>query len=263
MPPSAAPPLPPPPWIAGHRGTGRAGVENSVESLLAAVAEGADLVELDVQPTAEGELALCHDRTLERLAGDSRAVSRATWAELAPLALRAGRRRGRIARLEEALAALPTGYPVVVEAKLYGHVDRSRYAESIVARCAGRAGVTVSSFDRELLRALRRGAPALPLAPLGERPSRALLELGRELGAWAVHVGAERLDRAFVAEAVAAGLPVLAFTVNSVRRARALFGLGVAGLFSDRPGRLRAAFGVRAQPTAGTPTVAARPRAAR
>jgi len=241
-----APSLPPPPWIAGHRGSASAGVENSVESLLAAVAERADLVELDIQPTAEGELVLLHDRTLERLGGEQRAVARAVWAELAAAELRAGRRRGRIARLEEALAALPTGFPVVVEAKLYGRVDRSRYADAIVRRCAGRAGTTVSSFDRELLRALRRAAPGLPLAPLAERPSCSLLELGRELGAWAIHLAADRLDRDAVAAAGAAGLPLLAYTVNSVRRARSLFALGVAGVFSDRPGRLRAALGERA-----------------
>lgn len=263
MPPTAAPPLPPPPWIAGHRGSASAGVENGIESLLAAVAEGADLVELDVQPTADGELVLCHDRTLERLAGDRRAVASTTWTGLAAVELRAGRRRGRSARLEEALAALPPGYPVVVEAKLYGRIDRSRYADSIATRCAGRAGTTVSSFDRELLRALRQTAPALPLAPLAERPSRALLDFGRELGAWALHLAADRLDRDAVAAAGAAGLPLLAYTVNSVRRARALFALGVAGVFSDRPGRLRVALGGPGQPAAGTPTVAARPRAAR
>ena len=60
--------LPPPPWIAAHRGALPL-LENTLPALALAVAEGADLLEFDVQATADSILVLFHDADLGRLAG--------------------------------------------------------------------------------------------------------------------------------------------------------------------------------------------------
>jgi len=231
-------------WIYGHRGAAGEAPENTVPSLLAAVAEGADGVELDVQLTADGELAVVHDRDLQRLAGDPRAVESCTWRELeripllAPRAVSVASQEGwRIPRLSEAVAALPGRFVVNVELKRHG-ASREAFAERVAAALAARPQVVVSSFDGDLLRRLRRVAPATAIAPLAERPSRELLHLARELGAVALHVGRLGVDPGLVEAAGREGWPVHAYTVNTVGEALRLAGLGVAGVFTDHPGWL-------------------------
>ncbi|MFP3608279.1 glycerophosphodiester phosphodiesterase family protein, partial [Paraburkholderia sp. SIMBA_053] len=48
--------------------------ENSAAAFAAAHAAGAEYVETDCQVTADGDVVLFHDSTLERLVGDTRAV---------------------------------------------------------------------------------------------------------------------------------------------------------------------------------------------
>src|SRR5690606_31538793 len=80
--------LPPPPWMLGHRGAPAEATENSVASLLAAAAAGADAIECDVQLTADGEPVVFHDWTLERLAAEPAVVEATPWRELRSRTLR-------------------------------------------------------------------------------------------------------------------------------------------------------------------------------
>lgn len=229
--------LPSPPWIAGHRGC-EPELENTLASCRRAVAEGADLIEVDVQLTRDGRLVLFHDATLERLGGgDPRRVEELPEAVLRRVALRDPARRAppcRIPSLDELFVALPAGFPVNLEAKRFV-ADRERFAVALARALAGRVNVLVSSFDGPLLEALRRQAPTLPLAPLAERLDAAVRGLADRLSAWSLHLG-EAPDGEALRELP---WPVLVYTVNDGRLARDLLARGVAGLFSDRPGGLR------------------------
>lgn len=68
--------------ITAHRGSSKTAPENTLEALEAAVEELADLVEIDVQETADGRVVLCHDSTLKRTAGANLKVSDLTYEEL-------------------------------------------------------------------------------------------------------------------------------------------------------------------------------------
>lgn len=233
--------LPPPPWIAAHRGALPL-LENTIPSLERAVAEGADLLEFDVQATADDVLALFHDSDLGRLGGrPDLVVERAAARTLLDIELRdpaAIESRGRIPTLSELLSVLPDDYPINIELKVQ-QSDRGRLAELALEATAGRQNVLFSSFDSPVLRALRQRAPTARLAPLARRWTPAVARLGEELGAWSLNVGEG------VARARAAGerRPLLVYTVNDAARARRLLAAGAAGLFSDRPGGLRAELG--------------------
>jgi len=54
------------PLIIAHRGASSLAPENTLASAQKALQIGADLWELDVAVTADGELVLMHDDTLER-----------------------------------------------------------------------------------------------------------------------------------------------------------------------------------------------------
>ena len=137
----------------------------------------------------------------------------------------------------QVLEALPVETPLNVELK-----RREADPERLVARLAldldRRDRVLVSSFDWELLALVRCLLPEQLLAPIGRRSADELLLVADELGAWSVHC-----HRRLASEVVASGVsarPVLAYTVNDADEARRLLKLGVSGLFTNAPGRLRA-----------------------
>ena len=68
--------------IAAHRGYHAVEPENSLAALRAAATLGADLVEVDVRDTADGELVLMHDAEIDRTTDGTGLVGELTWAEL-------------------------------------------------------------------------------------------------------------------------------------------------------------------------------------
>lgn len=241
--------LPPPPWIAAHRGALPL-LENTLAALARAVEEGADLLEFDVQSTADDTLVLFHDADLGRLAGRPEiVVERARFGELATVELRHPERpesTGRIPTLAALLTALPQGFPVNIELKV-SRTDRGQLAGLALAATSGRENVLFSSFDIALLRELRRLAPTARIAPLARRWTPGLARLGEELAAWSLHV-AQGIARARASGAAGGGgagggPPLLVYTVNDAARARKVLAEGAAGLFTDRPAPLRAELG--------------------
>jgi glycerophosphoryl diester phosphodiesterase len=95
-----------------HRGDPVAHRENTIAAFEAAVAAGADKVELDVWPSADGVAAVLHDETLDRLWNVPRRVVDLTIAELGELG---------IPSLAEALEAIPV--QVMVDYKDASAVD--------------------------------------------------------------------------------------------------------------------------------------------
>ncbi|MBP9146656.1 MAG: hypothetical protein KBF21_17830 [Thermoanaerobaculia bacterium] len=246
--------LPPPPWIAAHRGALPL-LENTLPALLRAVEEGADLLEFDVRATADGVLVLHHDEHLGRLAGrPDLEVESTSLGELQGVALRHPEHpecpgcpepAGRIPTLAELLVALPPEFPVNIELKVR-RTAPGRLAELALAATAGRQNVLFSSFDAALLRELRRQSATARIAPLARLWTPALERLGEELAAWSLHVagGVARASAASLrARGASAGPPLLVYTVNDAARARELLAQGAAGLFTDRPGPLRAELG--------------------
>jgi glycerophosphoryl diester phosphodiesterase len=231
-----------PPWIAGHRGAAAEALENTLSSFALAVAGGADLIELDVQLTFDGVLAVLHDPTYARVAGSTLSPERQSWTALGALRLHDG---SAPAELGAVFESLPAGYPVNVELKRFAApIERLAAA---AARLAGRPNTLVSSFDWPLLQAVRALAPQLALAPIAgdDAAIEPLRSVAARLGAWSIHIARGLAPRAL---ATLAGdrRPVLCFTVNDPGEARHLLDSGASGVFSDSPGALRRALGLSA-----------------
>ena len=104
-------------WFA-HRGLhdiDRGVIENTMAAFEAARDAGYGM-ELDVQRTADGKLAVFHDGDLERLAGDPRRIARCTLAELQAVSL-GGVEDARIPTLEDVLHAVDGRVPLLIELK--------------------------------------------------------------------------------------------------------------------------------------------------
>lgn len=99
--------------IIGHRGARSLALENSLESLKAAIKAGVDGVEFDVRLNADAEFVLSHDATLGRVSDTDARISRSSQTALAHVKLLNGE---RVPSLQNALKALGDT-PAYIEAK--------------------------------------------------------------------------------------------------------------------------------------------------
>ncbi len=93
-------------FVVAHRADWRNFPENSLEAIESAIQMGVDIVELDVHRTADGELVVCHDRTIDRTTNGRGKISELTLDYIRSRNLRAGHKavtRYKMPTLAEAL----------------------------------------------------------------------------------------------------------------------------------------------------------------
>ena len=233
--------------ILGHRGASADFPENTLEAFAEALAQGADGIELDVMRCASGELVVCHDEELSRLARKRWVVERTRWWQLkqADVGSALGFAPARIPLLDEVLEALPSRFLVNVELKCEVLDDRGLAVE--VGRLIDRRGegdrILISSFNPLCLIRLARAFPSLKRGLLID-PTRAWFPqawvwqplVGRDT----VHPHHSQCTPERVAFWHARGLKVAAWTVDDVGTARALAAAGVDYVITNRPAKLRA-----------------------
>ncbi|WEK59788.1 MAG: glycerophosphodiester phosphodiesterase family protein [Candidatus Microbacterium colombiense] len=216
--------------------------ENSAAAFAAAHAAGVDFIETDCQVTADGDVVLFHDATLERLIGDPRAVSDVRTRELASLFAD----HGGLLSVSEALDLFPDAR-FNIDVKTDAAIDP---LGSIVAEHTHR--VLLTSFSDARRRAtiasvMRAGAAMRPAASAGSRtiaavraltaarlsPARALrgidaLQIPERHGALRI------LTPALLRGAQRHGVEVHVWTVNEPADMIRLATAGVDGVVSDR-----------------------------
>jgi glycerophosphoryl diester phosphodiesterase len=101
-----------------------------------------------------------------------------------------------------------------------------------------------SSFYDPVLAELRRleGRARLGVLVSYKEPER-IFERAEAVGAEAINPWFGRVDRALVAEAHSRGLAVFPYTVDEAQRMQQLLELGVDGLFTNHPDRMRSLLG--------------------
>ena len=77
-------------FVIAHRADWRNFPENSLEAIESAIQMGVDIVELDVHRTADGELVVCHDRTINRTTNGKGKINELTLEYIRSRYLRAG-----------------------------------------------------------------------------------------------------------------------------------------------------------------------------
>jgi len=217
------------PLILGHRGAPRDAPENTMRAFRLALEQGADGIEFDVQPSADGVPVVLHDDTLDRTADSTGDVSLLAWDQIS----RARSGGEPVPRLEEVVAwAAETGAFLNVEIKRPG-VEAAALA---AVEAAGRTPWTIfSSFIPESVAQVRRLAPEAACWLLTERWNPRVLQLAGDLRVGGVCLDVRRATAAALAQLRAAGLPVIIWTVDRPLRIRALLRAGVAAIITNRP----------------------------
>jgi glycerophosphoryl diester phosphodiesterase len=235
--------------VIGHRGSAGTAPENTLPSFRAAADAGADMIELDVRLAADNVLVVHHDMSLRRTTGIGRRVRDVGANEIAGLDAGAwfGRQfRGvRVPDLAGVLAWRPARLGLNIEVKTGGDPrGPSAYVEALLGLIdrIPPAKLLVSSFDDTFLTRLHRAAPRMPLGCLF-MPVRDWVRgpatLARATGARVFICSAHQGGGARVRAAQAAGLAVYVYGITTVRQARRCHALGVSGIITDFPARMR------------------------
>lgn len=150
-----------------HRGLHGGGlIENTLGAVRAAV-DANYAIEVDLLLTADGEVVVFHDDTLDRLTNASGPVTARTLAELKQVAIHGTDER--IPTLQELLGAVAGRTPLVLELKSgwEGNDPLAAKTAEILKSYAG--PVAAMSFDPRILIALQKYAPGLPRGIVAER----------------------------------------------------------------------------------------------
>lgn len=229
--------------LFGHRGAAYEAPENTLTGFSYAWKIGVHSFELDVRLSADQQLVILHDESLQRTTGVARKVGELTVAQLAEMnatGLFPGwHEKATIPLLEDVLKTYSQ------ELKSWEIEIKSTSPENLEILCpklveqierfeiANRAVVT--SFDPHALEVMRRIAPDLRRAFISHYDRPEHLETALHLGCYRACIPLHYSNKATVQAAHAAGLNVTGWQGDSVEMLEALLDWDVDAITSNRP----------------------------
>lgn len=224
------------PAFVAHRGASNRAIENSIEAISMAVDDGADMVEIDVRVLVDGTPVVVHDARTGRTAREDVVVERCEAKRFGTIRLR---NEGPIPLLRDALSLVGGRVPLNLDIKVVG-------GTAAVVRVLSEVGygrnVFLSSALRSECAAARVLAPELACGLVTGRPSASDLAFCRRHALVSIHADHRKLSVLRVRKVHAAGLALVAYTVDESGRLSRLVEMGVDGVFSNRAKELREAW---------------------
>jgi glycerophosphoryl diester phosphodiesterase len=258
-------------WIVAHRGGLALAPENTEEAFRQALALGADVLEMDLRFTADGEIVLMHDETVDRTTDGTGRVADMRLAEIRHLdaGFRFADGEGRhsfrgsgigVPSFPEILQRFPD-IRLNVEMKEFTP-DQARALCAVLRLYDATDRVLVSAFDRAPMVAFRAACPEVATGATRREAiafySLFRVGLGRLFRSPALTMqlplrfrGRRVITQPLLEAAGASNRPVQVWTVNDVGEMERLLEMGVQAILTDRPDRLAALMG-RARPRAGS-----------
>jgi glycerophosphoryl diester phosphodiesterase len=238
------------PLIVAHRGSSGDAAENTLAAFSQAIADRADMIELDVRMTRDFELVVLHDRSVRRTTDGTGNIWRLTLSDLR--GLDAGSWfapaffRERVPTLRQVIELLPPHMTLNIEVKTDG--DRRKnlaFQESLILLLREKDFVrraTVSSFNHRFLRRLHALAPEIsigalysPVRDIAKTPAK----LVHSAGATAFICSISQLSKRIVADVHANGIVLGCYGVNKRKQFEKAMNAGVAMIITDYPKDVR------------------------
>ncbi|MDX1381233.1 MAG: glycerophosphodiester phosphodiesterase family protein [Xanthomonadales bacterium] len=224
--------------VMAHRGASGSAPENTLAAIRGAIDSGADWVEIDVQETADGRIAVIHDSDLKKIGGSPLTVAGATLAQLQQVDIGSWFHPRfadqRVPSLEEVLALCRDRIGVNIELKYYGREKQLEQRVVDIVEAAGMTGqVMFMSLSYAGIQALRRLRPGWKVGLLSSVAVGKLTGLDVDFLA----LNGRAASRTLIRQAHAHGKQVLVWTVNDPVAMASMIGRGVDGLITDEPSR--------------------------
>ncbi len=227
--------------VVAHRGNRLHCPENSLAGFRRAIEEGADLLEVDLRPTLDGQFVCFHDRRLDRTSDGRGELERRSFSELAGFRLRMGNsvwQGEHIPLLNELFALCPADVNLALELKSRRFAEEATCASLLrTLEVAGmRRRVIFLSFHARHLQAMASVAPDLP----GGLVSFRLWPHG-EFDVLGPIVPTLKINRSYVTQAHRRGQAVCPLDAAPDSRLPLYRRIGADAVLSDDPGKTVAA----------------------
>ncbi|HJE52012.1 MAG TPA: glycerophosphodiester phosphodiesterase [Tessaracoccus flavescens] len=231
--------------IWAHRGACAYAPENTLPAFELAIGMGADGVELDVQRTADGQVVVIHDETVNRTSNGFGKVVDQTLAQLREADFSngfAGRRNVKLPTLRDVYDLL-RGTNMTINVELKNTIELYPGIEDDVLAVAHDAGMIdqtlISSFNHFGLANLRGRVAREQLAILYDGSLYNPWDYAAMVGAGAIHPSGYALQQPGLVERCHENdVAVNVWTINTVEQAHAVQDLGVDAIITDFPDKI-------------------------
>ncbi len=228
-------------YVTAHRGASGWAPENTLAAFAKAIEQGSDYSELDVRLSKDGVVVLSHDDSLRRTTGQPGAVRDYTVEELK--AFDAGSWFGpeftgeKMPTLQEVMRLVKGKMKLNIEVKITR--EEPLVAEKVIEIIRQEKfdkECMITSFDQATVEKVIELAPDLPAGLIFSETTKADVFAGP----WPIlSVRFSAVNKEFVANARKAGKQIHVWTVNDEQKMRDLLALGVDGIITNYPDRLR------------------------
>ncbi len=222
--------------VIGHRGACGYETENTIASFQKAIELGADYVEFDVQKTRDDAIVVFHD---QKVSNKGLVVDMT----LGSLRREMSKARVSVPTLDEVFEFINGRIGMNIEIK--SRMPCDCLAEKIRRHRCDPDQVIVSSFMHECLLEMHEVDPGIKTGILLKERAADVSELLRAFSSRTIIQKYACVDQDFVDTVHGAGAQVFVWTVNEPKDIKRMLGLGVDGIISDFPDRVREMLGSR------------------
>ncbi len=215
--------------IIAHRGASTLAPENTMLAFQRAIDLKADMIELDVHETVDGQIICIHDYSVDRTTNGSGIVSDLTYNEIRKLDAGEGE---YIPLLEEVLDFCKGKIMVNIEVKAIG-IESSLV--SLVQKKCMMDQIIFSSFIHEALFEIKKSSSESRCALLYDTAIPDIVEYASSINANAINPHYELVSTNLVNTAHESKLAVYPWTINDTETALKVISSRVDGIITDFP----------------------------
>lgn len=221
----------------GHRGASGYESENTLASFQKAIDLHVDQIELDVHLSADGELMVIHDATIDRLTDGSGHVIEYTLPELKRFRID---KKHEIPTLSQVLDLVDQKCVVNIELKSYETTEKTvdLIEKYIDEKKWSYDQFIVSSFDWNALEQVYILNPNIRIGVLAEINLALAFSFAESILAYCINPYFHLLTAENTIEMQKAGFQVFPWTVNEIEDIKKMKSLNVDGIISNFPDRI-------------------------
>lgn len=223
--------------IIAHRGASAVKPENTIASIEKAIAQNADIIEIDVRVSKDGEFVLFHDRKLKRMTGFYGKVNDYVFNILKEF--KVGDTSEKIVKLDDVLAKYSKKTKILIDLKV-------PYVEKDLLKILKKydlSNIYLQSFWHDPIKKIKKDCPELKTGVIFYS-KHLIMPFAKSFNANFLTLWHKSITKDYINKAHKNGLEVYVFTVNNVIDAIKYKMWGVDAIITNKPGLIKRAFNI-------------------